>query len=61
MSWPDLGPSCLGMKYFDDRADLCQSEFEEIYKALLFETDEDAVKVSFMYYTEVAIMGKDKL
>ncbi|XP_038880341.1 uncharacterized protein LOC120071983 [Benincasa hispida] len=33
---------------------------EEEYKELVFENDDDAVKITLVYYTEVAMMGKNK-
>ncbi|XP_038887193.1 uncharacterized protein LOC120077380 [Benincasa hispida] len=53
----------LAIKYFGNRVTkdtlhLCQ--LEEKYKDMEFENDDDTVKITIVYYTEVAMMGKNK-
>ncbi|XP_038896492.1 uncharacterized protein LOC120084741 [Benincasa hispida] len=53
----------LAIKYFGNRVTkdtLHVRLLEEKYKELEFENDEDAVKITLVYYTEVAMMGKNK-
>ncbi|XP_038895909.1 uncharacterized protein LOC120084079 [Benincasa hispida] len=53
----------LAIKYFGNRVKkdtLHLRELKEKYKDLEFENDDDAVKISLVYYTEVAMMGKNK-
>ncbi|XP_008437501.1 uncharacterized protein LOC103482899 isoform X3 [Cucumis melo] len=52
----------LGTKYFGNElvVDMNPITFEERYKNLNFYDDLDAVKVTLVYYTELAMMGKDR-
>ncbi|XP_038902177.1 uncharacterized protein LOC120088810 [Benincasa hispida] len=53
----------LAIKYFGNRVTKDTShlrQLEEKYKDLEFENDDDVVKISLVYYTEVAMMGKNK-
>ncbi|XP_031741885.1 uncharacterized protein LOC105435430 isoform X2 [Cucumis sativus] len=52
----------LGTKYFGNElvVDMNPLTFEERYKNLNFYDDLDAVKVTLVYYTELAMMGKDR-
>ncbi|XP_038887205.1 uncharacterized protein LOC120077392 [Benincasa hispida] len=53
----------VGGNYFGNRVtkDTLQVRLlEEIYKKLEFENDEDAVKITLVYYMKVAMMGKNK-
>lgn len=50
----------LRREYFKDVVDLRLEEFEQEYKKIVFANDDDAVKVSLIYYTEIVMMGKNK-
>lgn len=52
----------LRTKYFGNElmVDMHPINFEEICKNVNFYNDLDTVKVTLVYYTELAMMGKDK-
>ncbi|XP_038891634.1 uncharacterized protein LOC120081026 [Benincasa hispida] len=53
----------LFTRYFGNRSILDAFHLnllEEEYKKLVFENDNDAVKITLVYYTEVAMIGKNK-
>lgn len=51
----------LRAKYFNGMTEINLKEFEQKYENLVFKNDEDAVKISLVYYIELAMMGKDKV
>lgn len=52
----------LRTKYFGNElmVDMHPINFEEICKNVNFYNDLDTVKITLVYYTELAMMGKDK-
>ncbi|XP_038896702.1 uncharacterized protein LOC120084963 [Benincasa hispida] len=54
----ELFIKCFGSRLTSDAFHL--HLLQEEYKELVFENDEDAVKITLAYYTKVAMMGKNK-
>lgn len=55
----DVSSVRLKSLYVGDKVDLQVTEFKHKYRELVFENDEGAVKVSIVYFVELALVDRE--